>query len=162
MVNDSRTLNVFNWIGFGAWRFLLMVDDGRSREFAGAPKDGRGTGKAVRQEKLWRVMLLLSAAATDSYDSLQCGFFGSTFPSYGFMQFPWRWMAILAVGPMPISWGAGGGWARPRRRAMAPGARAVIVVIAGTATFLVRSAWWDSEGHTRFLQRSDCETTRVF
>src|SRR6266576_2276003 len=135
MINDPEH-NVFNWIASSV-AILLMVKTGIAgiavhRGIAGE----RESGEARR---LWRVLLLLSAAATILMIR-PSSVFWEHLPKLRFVQFPWRWMAILAV---PYGYFLGAALAR-RRVGWIWGA-AVIVIIGGTATFLVRSAWWDSE-----------------
>src|SRR5436853_376834 len=135
MINDPEH-NVFNWIASSV-AILLMVMTG----IAGIAAH-RGT--ALEQErdearKLWRVLLLLSAAATILIIR-PSSVFWEHLPKLRFVQFPWRWMAILAV---PYAYLLAAGTAR--RSAEWIWGAAVIVVIGGTATFLVQSTWWDSE-----------------
>ena len=135
MINDPEH-NVFNWIASSV-AILLMVMTG----IAGIAAH-RGT--ALEQErdearKLWRVLLLLSAAATILMIR-PSSVFWEHLPKLRFVQFPWRWMAILAV---PYAYLLAAGTAR--RSAEWIWGAAVIVVIGGTATFLVQSTWWDSE-----------------
>ncbi len=135
MINDPEH-NVFNWIASSV-AIVLIVMTG----IAGIAAH-RGTAlEQPRDEirKLWRVLLLLSAAAT-LLMIRPSSVFWEHLPKLRFVQFPWRWMAILAV-PYAYFLAAG----IPPRRAGWIGGVAVIVVIGGTASFLVPSAWWDSE-----------------
>jgi hypothetical protein len=61
-------------------------------------------------------------------------------PKLRFVQFPWRWMGILAV---PYAYF--GAAAMGRRRAGWIWVCVVILVSAGTSGFLVHQAWWDSD-----------------
>ncbi|HTF22841.1 MAG TPA: hypothetical protein VK937_02870 [Candidatus Limnocylindria bacterium] len=135
MVNDPEH-NVFNWIASSV-AILLMVMTG----IAGiaARRGIAGERESGEARKLWRVLLLLSAAATILMIR-HSSVFWEHLPKLRFVQFPWRWMAILAV-PYGYFLGA----ALARRRVGWIWGVAVIVIIGGTATFLVRSAWWDSE-----------------
>jgi hypothetical protein len=95
----------------------------------------------VAKEKLWRAMLLLSAAAIILMLRAS-SIFWTLLPELRFVQFPWRWMAILAV---PYSYFGAAAMAR-RRGAWVWSAVAVVVLAAGgTGAFLVHSSWWDSD-----------------
>jgi hypothetical protein len=61
-------------------------------------------------------------------------------PKLRFVQFPWRWMAVLAV-PYAIFLAA----AVARRRRVWIWAMAAAVWTASTGVFLVHKAWWDTE-----------------
>jgi hypothetical protein len=61
-------------------------------------------------------------------------------PKLRFVQFPWRWMAILAV---PYAYFVAA--ALPRRRWGWVWGAALMLVIGGTAAYLIHKAWWDSE-----------------
>ncbi len=135
MINDPEH-NVFNGMASSV-AILLMVMTG----IAGiaAHRGIAGERKSGEARQLWRVLLLLSAAATILMIR-PSSVFWEHLPKLRFVQFPWRWMAMLAV---PYGYFLAAAVAR-RRLAWIWGA-AVIVIIGGTATFLVRSAWWDSE-----------------
>jgi hypothetical protein len=135
MVNDPEH-NVFNWIASSV-AILLMVMTG----IAGIAAHRSTTQEEEIGEtrKLWRVLLVLSAAATILMIRPSAVFW-EHLPKLRFMQFPWRWMAVLAV---PYGYFLAAAVTR-QRRVWLWGA-VVIVIIGGTATFLVRSAWWDSE-----------------
>ena len=135
MINDPEH-NVFNGMASSV-AILLMVMTG----IAGiaAHRGIAGERKSGEARQLWRVLLLLSAAATILMIR-PSSVFWEHLPKLRFVQFPWRWMAILAV-PYGYFLAA----AVARRRLGWIWGPAVIVIIGGTATFLVRSAWWDSE-----------------
>src|SRR5438270_74598 len=61
-------------------------------------------------------------------------------PELRFVQFPWRWMGILA-----LAYACFGAAAVAPRRVAWIWCVVVILAMAGTATFLVRKAWWDSD-----------------
>jgi 6-pyruvoyl-tetrahydropterin synthase related domain len=135
MINDPEH-NVFNWIASSV-AVLLMVMTG-----LGAIAAHRGTSEERENEnarKLWRVLLVVSAAATVLMIR-PSSLFWAHLPELRFVQFPWRWMAILAV---PYGCFLGAAMARGRLRWT--WAVMVIFVSSGTAMFLVRQAWWDSE-----------------
>jgi hypothetical protein len=68
------------------------------------------------------------------------GVFWEHLPKLRFVQFPWRWMAILAV---PYACFLAG--AVMQRRTGWIWAVMALSATGGTATFLVQHAWWDSE-----------------
>jgi hypothetical protein len=135
MSNDPEH-NLFNWIASSA-AILLAVMTGISsiaarRTLAEGLPDDDG-------EKLWRVLLLVAAAAT-MLMIRPTAVFWEHFPKLRFVQFPWRWMAMLAV---PYACFLAG--ALTRRRMGWIWSVVALGVTGGTATFLVQHAWWDSE-----------------
>jgi hypothetical protein len=135
MINDPEH-NVFNWIASSV-AVLLMVMTG-----LGAIAARRGRSEERENEnarKLWRVLLVVSAAATILMIR-PSSLFWAHLPKLRFVQFPWRCMAILAV---PYGCFLAAAMARGRLRWIL--AVMVIFVSGGTATLLVRQAWWDSE-----------------
>src|SRR5260370_640804 len=86
-----------------------------------------------------RFAVALGAAAAILMTRLSSAFW-EHLPELRFVQFPWRWMAILAV-----SYGYFLAAATARRRIRWIWGVLVLAVTVGTATFLVQRAWWDSE-----------------
>ncbi len=134
-INDPEH-NLFNWIASSV-AILLVVMTGA----AGIAAHRGATDKEENseREKLWRVLLLLSAAVTFLMFRASL-IFWEYLPKLRFVQFPWRWMAILAV-PYAYFLAA----TITRRRARWIWGAAVFVAAGGTATFLVQNAWWDTE-----------------
>src|SRR5467141_3647312 len=134
-INDPEH-NLFNGIASSVAVLLLVMTGiaGIAARRASVQEQGRQEAK-----QLWRVLLLLCAAAAILMIR-PSSFFWAHLPKLRFVQFPWRWMAILAV---PYGYFLAAAVERQRRVWL--WAVAVIVIIGGTATFLVRSAWWDSE-----------------
>jgi hypothetical protein len=135
MINDAEH-NAFNSIASSV-AILLMV----MTAIAGI---ATLLGTAQEKEcdatrKLWRVQLLLSAAATVLMIR-PSSVFWEYLPKLRFVQFPWRWMAILAVA---YTYFLAAAIARPRVRWIW-GVLALFVA-GGTGAFLVQKAWWDSE-----------------
>ncbi len=135
MSNDPEH-DLFNWIASSV-AILLIVMTG----IAGiaAHRENPQEQENEERNKFWRVLLLLSAAAT----FLMIGsssFFWAYLPKLRFVQFPWRWMAVLAVS---YAYFLAAAMARPRMRWI--WAALAILVTSGTATLLVQTAWWDSE-----------------
>lgn len=135
MTNDPEH-NVFNWVASSV-AIVLMVMTGIASLAA-----HRRAGKNEETEearKLWRVLLFLSAAAIFMMIRPSSVFWEYLF-KLRFVQFPWRWMSILAV-PYSCFLAA----AMSRRRASWILGAAVIVVSAATGAFLVQQTWWDSD-----------------
>ena len=132
MINDPEH-NVFNWMASSV-AILLMVMTG----IAGIAVQ-RGTVQEQERDETSKRLLLLSLAATILMIR-PSSVFWEHLPKLRFVQFPWRWMAILAVAYAYFLCAA-------MARARMPWIWAVLVLIVtgGTGTFLVRSAWWDSE-----------------
>jgi hypothetical protein len=128
--------NAFNWIA-STVAILLIVVTG----IAGlvARRNALEEQEKGEREKLWRALILLAAAATFLMVRVS-SIFWIYLPKLRFMQFPWRWMAILAI---PYAYFAAAALAR--RRGGWIWAVAWVMAMGGTATFLVRSAWWDTE-----------------
>jgi len=133
---DDPEHHAFNWIASSV-AILLMAMTG----IAGIAAH-RGAAQEKEKDEtrsLWRVLLLLSAAAAILMIRPSAVFW-ERLPKLRFVQFPWRWMAILAV---PYAYFAAAAVARRRMQWM--WVLLVLVVNGGTATFLVQKAWWDSE-----------------
>jgi len=91
------------------------------------------------EKRPWQAMLLVSATAVVLMlrSSLVLWEY---LPKLQFVQFPWRWMGILAV---PYAYFAAAALRRWR-----PGwvwAMVVVIAVGSTAAFLVHRAWWDSD-----------------
>jgi hypothetical protein len=135
MTNDPEH-NLFNWIASSVAILLLVVTG-----IAGIAAH-RGTAQEQERDesrKLWRALLLLSAAVA-MLMLRPSSIFWEQLPKLRFVQFPWRWMAILAV-PYTYFLAA----AMRHRRMRWIWAVLALAVAGGTATFLVQKAWWDSE-----------------
>ena len=135
MTNDPEH-NVFNWIASSV-AIVLMVMTGIAGIAAhrSAPKN-----EAMEEaRKLWRVLLFLSAAAIFMMIRPSSILWEHLF-KLRFVQFPWRWMSILAV-PYSCFLAA----AMTRRSAGWILGAAVLVVSVATGAFLVQQTWWDSE-----------------
>jgi hypothetical protein len=130
--------NLFNWIASSV-AVSLIVMTGIAALAAYRNIENQADHEA--KEKLWRAMLLLSAAATILM-LRPSSILWTLLPKLRFVQFPWRWMAILAV---PYAYFGAAAIAR-RRGTWVGSAVAVLVLTAGgTATFLVHQAWWDTD-----------------
>jgi hypothetical protein len=91
---------------------------------------------------LWSAFLVIAATATFLMLPIS-GIFWSIVPKLRFVQFPWRWMSILAI---PFACFAAMSTAQKRapayRAAMVAGLAAILAI---TATLMVRHTWWDAE-----------------
>src|SRR5437868_2626326 len=67
------------------------------------------------------------------------GFAWRHLPELRFVQFPWRWMSILAVCGIIFTAGSARGWLRWAWLVL------VSIIIVGSAHYLVKHAWWDTE-----------------
>ena len=133
---DDPEHNLFNWIASSA-AVLLIVMTGIAA--VAVHQKGIQAQENSEARKLWRVLILLSAAAAVLM-LRPSSIFWQYLPKLRFVQFPWRWMAIVAV-PYAYFLAA----VITRRRSGWIWGAAVFVVIGGTATFLVQNAWWDTE-----------------
>jgi uncharacterized membrane protein len=135
MINDPEH-NLFNWIASSVAIVLVVMTGIAAIAARGRPSKEESIEEG---EKLWRVLLLVAAAATILMIR-PAAVFWEHLPKLRFVQFPWRWMAILAV---PYACFLAG--ALTRRRTGWIWAAMALSVTGGTATFLVQHAWWDSE-----------------
>ena len=99
--------------------------------------DSRFAAKGV-----WSASLVIAVTATFLMLPIS-GIFWSLLPKLRFVQFPWRWMSILAI---PFACFAA--MSTPQKRA--PAYRAALVaglatILVITATLMVRHTWWDAE-----------------
>jgi hypothetical protein len=103
--------------------------------------------KKSRSEPLTRVVwsTLLVLAITAAFMMLRVsGIFWMVLPKLRFVQFPWRWMSLLAI---PFACFVAATIARKTmRRHWAALLAAVLVAVLGcTAAWMVGRTWWDSE-----------------
>jgi hypothetical protein len=136
-INDPEH-NAFNWIASNVAVLLMVMT-------AIAALGARRRATTQEQAKggttrLWRALLVLSVVAAILMVRVT-SIFWEYLPELRFVQFPWRWMAILAV---PYAYFIAAALSR-LGRARWVGSIAVLAVIAGTATLLIYRAWWDSE-----------------
>lgn len=91
------------------------------------------------EKKLWHALLLLAAAAMVLMLRSSLALW-EHLPKLRFVQFPWRWLGILAV---PYAY-----FSAAATRRWRPGwvwAAVVTIIVVGTAAFLVHKAWWDAD-----------------
>ena len=128
--------NAFNWIASSV-AILLLVLTGIAAIAAHRAAVHEKEGDPAK--KLWRALLLLSAVAA-MLMIRPSSFFWAHLPKLRFVQFPWRWMAIVAV---PYAYFFAAATVRGRMRWM--WILLMIFVAGGTAAFLVRKTWWDPD-----------------
>jgi hypothetical protein len=121
----------------------------RSAEIARIP-----AGNARVSKSLWAPLIALGAASTLMMFPISAAFWRYS-PELHFVQFPWRWLFVLAVGfayfLAEMAWGAAGPPGMlSSLRLHRPAARiaaqiAIPLMLAGTGVALAASAWWDTE-----------------
>jgi len=94
-------------------------------------------------KNLWSALLALSVMAAFLMARIS-NIFWIALPELRFVQFPWRWMSILAI-PFACFVSAAIVHKRMRGYRAASTIVALLAVLACTATYMVRHTWWDSE-----------------
>jgi hypothetical protein len=135
VINDPEH-NLFNWIASTA-AILTIVLTGIAAIFVHRSQEDREPDSA--DTKLWRALLVLAAAATIMMLRLSA-ILWQILPKLKFVQFPWRWMSILAV---PFAYFLAAVVAKQRRRRV--WATTVLATLGGAAIFFVRQTWWDAD-----------------
>jgi hypothetical protein len=133
-INDPEH-TLFNWIASTA-AIAIIVLTGLAAIAARENATGRATS---REEKVWRALLPLAAVATVMM-LRPSAILWQVLPKLRFVQFPWRWMSILAV---PFAYFLAAAVARRRFRWL--WVTAVMAVLLGMGTFFVRQTWWDAD-----------------
>ncbi|MDQ1406791.1 MAG: hypothetical protein QOG55_2420 [Acidobacteriaceae bacterium] len=110
---------------------------------------GRSTAPPLTKS-LWSALVALLVAAAFLMMRVS-NVFWQVLPKLRFVQFPWRWMSILAV-PFAIFISAAVVHKRMRGYRAASVIVAVLAILACTATYMVRHTWWDSEDVPVLLQ----------
>jgi hypothetical protein len=134
VINDPEH-TLFNWIASSIAVLLIVLTALAS---LGARRDEQDRQEALGH-RVWLTLLLLAGLAT----VLMLRFTSILWvllPKLRFVQFPWRWMSLLAVVFAVFLGNAmgrkGWGWVW---------AVVTLALIGGTAVVLVERAWWDTE-----------------
>lgn len=122
----------FNWIASKMAVLLIGIAGAAAAVVLGrkSGRDGRTVAKTV-------AVLLAAATLLMLPPTL---FLWEHLPKLKFVQFPWRWMSIVAVG---FAWFLSA--AAEGRRWRPLWAAGVVAVLVGASLFLVKSTWWDSD-----------------
>ena len=116
--------------------FFVVVFAWRARQEIRAAKEFT-TGAELR--KLWIPLILLAAAASLLMVKITLPVW-TILPKLRFVQFPWRWMSILAV-----VFSAFAAWSLTRQKRSWLWLGAVFVLLAGSAVYLGKNTWWDAD-----------------
>jgi hypothetical protein len=133
VINDPEH-TFFNWIA-SSIAVLLIILTGLAALRTGRQDRDR---KGVLDNRVWLALLLLAGLAT----MLMLRFtfpLWQLLPKLRFVQFPWRWMSLLAVVFAIFLGGAVG-----RRRGWV-WAVVTFALIGSTALVLVERGWWDTQ-----------------
>jgi len=133
-INDPEH-NVFNWVASTAAIVLIVVTGLASL----AARRKLLEDSRCEKIRLWRALLLVSATAT----VLMLRFtwpLWHVLPKLRFVQFPWRWMSIVA-----LAFSVFLACAVARKRFAVAWVVVICVVLAGSGVTLAAIAWWDTE-----------------
>jgi len=133
---DDPEHTLFNWIASTAAIVTIVITGMAAIAVYREQVEG---GALAGKRKLWQALLLLAAAATVMM-LRPSSILWQILPKLRFVQFPWRWMSILAV---PFAYFLAAAVAQRRFRWL--WVAAMLAVLAGTATFFVRQTWWDAD-----------------
>jgi hypothetical protein len=128
--------NLFNWVA-SSTAILMIILTGAAA--LAARRRMTGEDERNEKEKLWDALLLLSAAATLLMLRVTAVLWNAL-PELRFVQFPWRWMSILAVA-FALFLAA----AVTKRRLGWIWVISVIAILGGTGAFLGTQGWWDGD-----------------
>jgi len=130
---------IFNWMA-SSLAVLMIALAGLAAIAAGRGEDAeRASPDRKMGRDIWRMLLLLVALATLLMVRLSSPLW-ALLPKLRFVQFPWRWMSLLAVAYAVFL-----GCAIARRRWGWLWAVVLAVFISSAAVGLVRTGWWDTE-----------------
>jgi hypothetical protein len=101
------------------------------------------SGVQPRKKSLWGTLVALSVTAAFLMLRIS-NILWEALPKLRFVQFPWRWMSMLAI-PFAVFISAATVQKRARGYSATSMIAAVLAILACTATYMVRHTWWDSE-----------------
>jgi hypothetical protein len=127
--------NFFNWVASSTAVMIILLTGAAA---IAARRGVMGEEERGEKRKLWGVLLLLSGAATLLMFRVT-SILWRVLPELRFVQFPWRWMSILAVAFAVF---AGASVARRRGWILMI---LMIVILGGTGAFLAKQGWWDGD-----------------
>jgi hypothetical protein len=134
-INDPEH-TLFNWIASTAAVLLVVVSGAAAIVAHRLPSRG-GVGKPM--EGCWRALLVLALVSTVLM-LRSSAFFWQWLPKLRYVQFPWRWMSILAVAFFCFVAAAASG--SRFRWLWVCGITGLLVV---TGWFFVKQTWWDTD-----------------
>jgi hypothetical protein len=138
--------NIFNRIASTTALLMIVwtaIFAAASRQRRSAPDTPKLMNSRQYQVGVWTPLLLIALTATFFMVRVSNRLW-IYFPKLRFVQFPWRFMSILAI-PFAAFVAAAITARRPSRRWTAFTTIALIAVLAGAATLMVRRTWWDTE-----------------
>src|SRR6202035_1062346 len=138
--------NAFNRIASHA-AVMMMVLTAVFAAFS-FPRD-RSTAQPLTRN-LWSALMALSVTAAILMNRIS-NIFWIVLPKLRFVQFPWRWMSILAI-PFACFISAAIVQKRMRGYRMASTTAALLAILACAGAYMVRHTWWDSEDVPVLLQ----------
>jgi uncharacterized membrane protein len=94
-------------------------------------------------KSLWSALVALSVTAAFLMARVS-NIFWILLPKLRFVQFPWRWMSILAI-PFAVFISSAIVHKRMRGYRAASAIAVLLAILAGMATYMVRHTWWDTE-----------------
>jgi hypothetical protein len=134
VINDPEH-TLFNWMASSIAVLLITLTGLAAVAARRAQQDRDGAWDG----RVWRTMLLLSGLAT-FFMMRFTAILWELLPKLRFVQFPWRWMSLLAV-PFAVFLGSVMG----RKRWGWVWVVVTFALISGSGVVLAKRGWWDSE-----------------